>query len=124
MKVLSEKTEKKPSVTFDGVELVIAGRSFMENAAEFYKNLIATVKSLQFEKLNVVVNLSYFNTSSSKCLLELFRALEKMNSKQRPIAIFWYYEAESLDNAEAGEDYRDLVSDIPFDLVIAPPEDE
>lgn len=117
MVTLFEQSERSPQVTYDGSELVIKGRSFMDDAVDFYRNLIANVSGLDFSSLEVVVNLDYFNTSSSKCLLELFRSFEKMVRAGRSVKIFWYYAESCPDLEEAGEDYRDLLSDVPFELV-------
>ena len=111
------QTERSPLVTYDGRELTIKGRSFMDNAIEFYRNLIARVNSLGFTKIEVVVILDYFNTSSSKCLLEFFRALERMAAEGKQISVFWYFFPGNSDLEEAGEDYRDLIEGIPFELV-------
>ncbi|MBQ3634301.1 MAG: DUF1987 domain-containing protein [Bacteroidales bacterium] len=111
------QTERSPLVTFDGRELVIKGRSFMDNAIEFYRNLIARIGSLEFSSLDVSVHLNYFNTSSSKCLLELFRTLERINRTGKPVSVFWYYTDGFSDMEEAGEDYRDLMEGLKFELV-------
>ena len=117
-KTLFEQTERSPLVTFDGDELLIKGRSFMDDAAEFYRNLIASIANLGADSLAISVALDYFNTSSSKCLLELFRAFEKMNKAGKNYRITWFYEENCPDIEEAGEDYRDLMTDLlPFEIV-------
>ena len=117
MEIIKEQTDKSPLVTFDGVELVIKGRSYMENSQDFYRTLIAQVQSLQYERLDVIVILAYFNTSSSKCLLELFHAFERLSTNENPVAVFWYYAPDCPDLEEAGEDYRDLITGIKFELI-------
>lgn len=117
MITLFEKTDRSPLVTFDNGELVIEGRSYMDDAAEFYRNLIANVSGLSFARLSVVVFLEYFNTSSSKCLLELFRYFEKMSKGGRPVKIVWKFAEGNQDLEEAGEDYRDLITGIPFETL-------
>lgn len=118
MPTLLEPTERTPKVTYDDGELVITGRSFMDNAIDFYTNLIDNIKGLPAQHLNVVVQLDYFNTSSSKCMLELFRSLERrVHDGEHTASIKWHYAAECYDIEEAGEDYRDLISGVPFELV-------
>ena len=117
MEIIKEQTDKSPLVTFDGVELVIKGRSYMENSQDFYRTLIAQVQSLQYERLDVIVNLAYFNTSSSKCLLELFHAFERLSTNENPVAVFWYYSPDAPDLEEAAEDNRDLITGIKFELI-------
>lgn len=118
MDILFEQTERTPLVTFDGQTLTIQGRSYMDDASEFYRNVIANVTNLGIDDFCVSVQLDYFNTSSSKCLLELFRAFEKMNRAGKHVRIEWCYPESCPDIEEAGEDYRDLMADvIPFEIV-------
>jgi hypothetical protein len=108
---------KTPSVKFSANgHLELRGRSIPENSLDFYKPLLewvdAYVKNAQAETV-VHVQLEYFNTSSSKCLLDLFRRLENMSSK---VAIHWYYEQDDEDMLEAGEDYEAIVN-VPFKMI-------
>ncbi|MFM9005247.1 MAG: SiaC family regulatory phosphoprotein, partial [Flavobacteriales bacterium] len=59
------------------------------------------------------VQLEYFNTASSKCMLDLFRKLESVNSKT---TIQWFYEQDDEDMLEAGEDYEAIVN-VPFKMI-------
>jgi hypothetical protein len=110
-------TKKTPSVTFaaDG-KLELKGRSIPENSLEFYKPLIdwmeAYTKSPASET-NLHIQLEYFNTSSSKCLLDLFKRLEGLSGKA---TIHWYYEQDDEDMLEAGEDYEAIIS-VPFKMI-------
>ena len=60
------------------------------------------------------IQLEYFNTSSSKCILDDFKKLETLSGTS--ITINWYYEEDDEDMLEAGEDYQALV-DIPFKMI-------
>ena len=57
----------------------------------------------------VDMKLEYFNTSSSKCILDLFKRLEKINAPDNSVLINWYYETDDEDMEEAGEDYAAIV---------------
>ncbi len=113
-----EGTPKTPSVVFDtkGGSLEIKGRSIPENSIEFYKPLIDWIESYsQAPQTKTILNiqLEYFNTSSSKCILDLFKKLEAINNE---ITINWYYEEDDEDMLEAGEDY-DAIINIPFKMI-------
>ncbi|MFY8137067.1 MAG: DUF1987 domain-containing protein, partial [Flavobacteriales bacterium] len=76
-----QPSPKTPSVNFNEGEgiLEIKGRSIPENSLEFYKPLIEWVEKYAAQSkpdTNVHIQLEYFNTSSSKCLLDLFKRLE------------------------------------------------
>ncbi|MGF1565518.1 MAG: DUF1987 domain-containing protein [Flavobacteriales bacterium] len=113
-----EGTPKTPTVNFTSSTgtLDIKGRSIPENSIEFYKPLMDWIeqyaKSAQ-PKTTVNIQLEYFNTSSSKCILDLFKKLEAVNNE---IVINWYYEEDDEDMLEAGEDY-DAIINIPFRMI-------
>ncbi len=113
-----EGTPKTPTVEFNSEngELLLKGRSIPENSIEFYKPLIDWIENYSANAgsdtiLNV--QLEYFNTSSSKCLLDVFKKLERISN---PVTINWYYEEDDEDMLEAGEDY-DAIIDIPFKMI-------
>lgn len=113
-----EGTPKTPSVIFDASSgvLEIKGRSIPENSIEFYKPLMDWIEfyaSAPQERSIVNIQLEYFNTSSSKCILDLFKKLEAINKE---IVINWYYEEDDEDMLEAGEDY-DAIINIPFKMI-------
>lgn len=110
-------TPKTPSVVFgpNGM-LELKGRSIPENSLEFYKPLIDWVESYgrtPAAETNVHVQLEYFNTSSSKCLLDFFKRLENVKGK---VTIHWYYEQDDEDMLEAGEDYEAIIN-VPFKMI-------
>lgn len=119
-----EGTAKTPSIKFDreaGI-LHIKGRSIPENSIDFYKPLIEWIDeyALQPNGETVVhVQLEYFNTSSSKCILDVFKQLEKIKKAGKEITVKWYYEADDEDMMEAGEDY-DAIIDLDFEMVESP----
>lgn len=111
-------TPKTPSVKFSVADgnLEIKGRSIPENSLDFYKPLIDWVDSYKEKsgaEVNLHVQLEYFNTSSSKCLLDLFKRLEGYKNK---VTIHWYYEQDDEDMLEAGEDYEAIIS-LPFKMI-------
>jgi len=111
-------TQKTPSVSFSANgTLELKGRSIPENSLEFYKPLIDWLEAYSRNangETNVHVQLEYFNTSSSKCLLDLFKRLENLSK----VVIHWYYEQDDEDMLEAGEDYEAIVS-VPFKMIEA-----
>ncbi len=114
-------TPKTPSINFDGNtgKFEISGRSIPENSANFYLPLIDWVEkyiSSAVDGTAIHVRLEYFNTSSLKSLVELFRRFEKLLSGGKQVEIFWYYEAEDEDMYESGEDFRLLIK-IPVKLI-------
>ena len=120
-KLVIEGSAKSPSVDFNSETgtLALKGRSIPENSIEFYKPLndwLDTYSSAPREKTTVDVRLEYFNTSSSKCILDFFKRLEKVNQGSSVVHINWYFETDDEDMEEAGEDYEAIVG-LPFKII-------
>lgn len=115
-----EGTPKTPEVNFSGSDgqLEISGRSIPENSVEFYNGILSWLdrySATPQEKTVMDVKLEYFNTSSSKCILDVFKKLESLNKSGSDVVINWFYEADDEDMLEAGEDY-DAIIDLPFTM--------
>jgi hypothetical protein len=114
-----EGTPKTPTVSFskDAGVLEIKGRSIPENSIEFYKPLldwIGEYGGASKPDTEINIKLEYFNTSSSKCILDVFKKLETLANTK--MTINWYYEEDDEDMLEAGEDYQAIIS-IPFKMI-------
>lgn len=111
---------KTPTVLFDitGI-LEIKGKSIPENSLEFYRPVFEWLdiySQSPAPKTELKISLEYFNTSSSKCLLDILRRLETINlSGKSNVKVLWFYDADDEDMMEAGEDYQALVK-VPFEL--------
>ncbi len=115
-----EGGQKTPYVHFEHVEgrLEIRGKSIPENSVEFYHPVFTWLDeyaSKPHSKTQVIIQLEYFNTSSSKCLLDIFRRLEKLHGSASEVNITWLFEEEDEDMQEAGDDYQSIVK-IPFTI--------
>lgn len=116
-----EGTAKTPNVKFDSVQglIEIKGRSIPENSIEFYKPLVDWLEEYSkspssLTKVNI--QLEYFNTSSSKCILDVFKKLETIYKAKNEVIINWYYEEDDEDMLEAGEDYESIIR-VPFKMI-------
>lgn len=112
---------KTPRLYFNAKtgDFEISGRSIPENSIEFYKPLLEWldeyIKNPQ-EDTKLHVNLEYFNTSSSKCLVEILRKLEKIHGDHK-VKVFWHYEEEDEDMMESGEDFKKILK-LPIELIV------
>jgi hypothetical protein len=113
-----EGSAKTPTIEFNASgDLLLKGRSIPENSIEFYKPILDWIENYggsPKDKTVVNVQLEYFNTSSSKCILDVFKKLETLSGTE--IEINWYYEEDDEDMLEAGEDYQAII-DIPFKMI-------
>jgi hypothetical protein len=114
-------TAKSPSVSFDDATgaLELKGRSIPENSIEFYKPLIDWIDRYARDprpRTTLHVQLEYFNTSSSKCILDLFKKLELVRATGNEVTVLWHYEPDDEDMLEAGEDYQAIIN-LPFKMI-------
>jgi len=114
-------TDDTPSVVLDKDSEIfeISGRSLPEDVTTFYEPILNWLDEYA-EKPNsktvFAFKLVYFNTASSKLLLDILMKLEEMYENGNDILIKWYYPEDDEDMEEAGEEYADIV-DIPFEQV-------
>ncbi|NOQ27479.1 MAG: DUF1987 domain-containing protein [Bacteroidales bacterium] len=114
--LIIKETEKTPSIALstNGV-LKIEGRSIPEDAASFFRPLLEWAKDFTAEKIRVDIKLEYFNTSSSKFILEMLRILEN-NTNNKNILVNWFYEEGDLDVLESGQYFESIIG-IPFKYI-------
>jgi len=119
-KIFIEPTRVTPLVNFDPNEgiLEIKGRSSPENSILFYQKIIDALDEVavsDMDEFQANFSFEYFNTSSSKCLFDVFKRLSKIDDAGKSVTINWFYEEDDEDMMEAGEDYADLL-DLDFNF--------
>ena len=119
--ILRESSAKTPAINFDAKSgvLLLKGRSIPENSIEFYKPLndwFDLYGEKPLDETIIDMKLEYFNTSSSKCILDLLKRLEKINKAGSKVSVNWYFESEDEDMEEAGEDYQAIIK-LPFKMI-------
>lgn len=118
-------TDKTPEVRFDpGTGLLeLTGCSIHENAEAFFRPVMQQLEQYLLQpapQTKVRLALTYFNSSSSKYILDLLRIVDEAHATGASRAsVEWLYDQDDLDMQEAGEDYRTLL-DMPVELVCRP----
>lgn len=117
-----EATPKTPKLSFESETgyFEISGRSIPENSLEFYKPLMEWLDNYTENPKSgtkMTIRLEYFNTSSSKCLVEIFRKLEKIYKSGNLSKVEWYYDEEDEDMQESGEDFKEIIK-LPIDMIV------
>lgn len=110
---------KSPSINFDAdsKKLDIFGRSWPENAIATYEKVFAWIDTY-FEtndEAHVTFSLEYFNTSSSKIILDIIKTLEKHHTAGKKITTDWFYESDDDDAKEDGEVLNDSTT-LPIEM--------
>jgi len=117
-----KETKLTPRINFDNNKglLQIEGNSFPEDASSFYTPIIdwLDLYILQSgENTLLDIYLEFFNTSSSKYLLEIFKRLKKMERfGNREITVNWYYNQGDDDMRYTGLDCKEI-SKLNFNII-------
>ena len=117
MEILNlEGAEDTPKIILDKKNGIfeISGRSLPEDSAEFYRPVLEWISGYAADAnpaTEFVFKLEYFNTASSKLILDVLSALEDIKGMK----ILWYFHEDDEDMEEAGEEFSELV-EIPFEF--------
>ena len=110
--------DDSPEINFnpDSGNFEMKGKSLPEDVSTFYDPVISWLEDYAkdpAEKTQVNVMLTYFNTASSKLLLDMLMIFEEIHEKGKDVVINWFYPDYDEDMKDAGLEYAEMV-DIPF----------
>ena len=114
-------TEDSPQVLLDSGENIfeLSGRSLPEDVNTFYEPVLSWIEEYaKSPQENTIFNfkLTYFNTASSKVILDILSQFEEMIEDGHKVLVRWHFPDEDEDMQEAGEEYAEMV-DVPFEMV-------
>ncbi|WP_070138293.1 DUF1987 domain-containing protein [Crocinitomix algicola] len=122
MKTLSlAATQNTPSIHFDAANNIfeIRGKSVPDDAESFYAPILDWFDEYMQQpnkEMTLIINLEYFNISSSKRILFLMYKLNDLHAGTTDVRIKWMYNENDEDMFEVGQDYAYMVK-IPFDFI-------
>lgn len=114
--IVIEGTSTTPAVKFFPKlgKFELSGRSIPENAAEFFKPLLDSLEQYTageaISPTQLDIRLEYYNTASSRCLLDIFKRMDILKKNGIEVIINWHFEEDDDDMRDAGEYYQTLVS--------------
>jgi len=116
-----EPTEDSPLILFDKENNLfeISGKSLPEDVVYFYQPVLDWLEEYRKEpnqRTEFSFKLIYFNTASSKLLLDILMILEEMVEEGKEVLVKWLALKSDEDMQEAGQEYGEMV-DIPFEHV-------
>lgn len=114
-----EQTDDSPFVELDREKdrFEISGKSLPEDVVEFFKpvlNWLQAYKTDPNPKTGFDFRLIYFNTASSKLILDILMIFEEMAEEGHDVTIRWHALKTDEDMQEAGREYEEMV-DVPFE---------
>ena len=128
-KLIIEPTFNSPSVILDSDSNLFdfSGESRPENVRKFYLPILEWLdsfakeqsemsKSARSSSLLVRFNFEYFNSTSAKYILDIFKALNVLNDLGIEILVKWLYEEDDEDMLEVGEEMSRM-SKLEFEYI-------
>ncbi|MGP1362072.1 MAG: DUF1987 domain-containing protein [Bacteroides sp.] len=114
-------TDDTPTVTLEAEKglFEISGRSLPEDVTAFYAPILSWLDDYAANPNPETVftfKLVYFNTASSKLLLDILMKLGEIHEAGHNVLIKWCYPEDDEDMKDAGEEYAEIV-EIPFEQV-------
>lgn len=125
-KLIIDATLNSPRVELDPTDkrFEFSGESRPENVRSFYLPILdwleAYAKTLSGNRdkdpITFDFNLEYFNSTSAKYILDIFKSLYTIHENGNEILIRWYYEEDDEDMYEVGMEMSRM-SRLPFEYV-------
>lgn len=115
-------TQRSPDIRFDfdSGRFRMSGEIFPEDAAAFFGPILERMEAYVAQVRNADITfdfqLQYFNSSSAKGLMNLFRLLERAAENGNRVQINWYYYEDDDTIFEAGEDFSEDLEQAKFSM--------
>jgi len=110
--------ESTPKIILDKEKnkFEISGISLPEDVFEFYAPVFKWIEEYvkkPNQKTELIIKFNYFNTSSSKIILEILNKLDELKKKGFDVIISWYYLEMDEDMLSTGKEFESMLT-IPF----------
>ena len=118
-----ERSKSSPEINFDAESgiLKILGESFPENAAKFYAPAVEWIEEFFLRpgpKATIFeIELIYFNSSTSKVLMNMLEMADEAVAEGKDISVRWYCDEENETAIECGEEFKEDLSHILFEII-------
>jgi len=116
-----EGTKSTPEIIFDPASgvLSMSGESYPENSFEFYRPILSWLtrfSAVHHGPTTFNTNLSYLNTGSTKCMMDILDLLEESHLAGKLVAVNWFYDEENHRAYETAEEFKEEVT-VPFAII-------
>lgn len=114
-----DATDETPEVKLDKDKNIFEfnGKSLPEDVVTFYNPIMDWLDEYSAnlnDATEVKFRLDYFNTASSKMILDILLKLEEFKDSGKVVKVKWYYAEDDEDMEEAGAEYAEIVN-VPFE---------
>ncbi|MEN8120393.1 MAG: DUF1987 domain-containing protein [Bacteroidota bacterium] len=114
-----------PTVDFNAETGIceLAGESYLEDTIEFYSPLYSWLRQY-IDEINKPITynfrLRYFNTSSSKCIIDILNILKRYKDNGGEIEVNWFYDADEEDIEDELEEIEDFMIETNLTINLVP----
>ena len=128
-KLIIEPTANSPRIILDpeSKNFEFSGESRPENVRKFYLPILEWLEAYTTEQdkskgnertsdLLCQFNFEYFNSTSAKYILDIFKSLNAISSLGIDLEIKWLYEEDDEDMLEVGQEMSRM-SKLPFEYI-------
>ena len=128
-KLVIEPTMNSPRVILDPEANLFefSGESRPENVRNFYMPFLEWLEQFASEQgkagsggaeeREIHFNFEYFNSTSAKYILDVFKALNSLNATGNQVFVKWHYEEDDEDMLEVGKEMERMAK-LPFEFII------
>jgi len=114
-----EQTDDNPFVELDreNNRFEISGKSLPEDVVDFYTPVLDWLRAYKTgpnPRTEFNFRLTYFNTASSKLILDILMIFEEMVEEGHEVTVRWHSLKSDEDMQEAGKEYEEMV-DVTFE---------
>jgi len=114
-----------PTVDFNAESGIceLSGESYLEETIKFYTPLFSWIKEyITFVRKPLTFNfkLTYFNTSSSKCIVDILNMLKSFQNDGGEVVVNWFYDDEDEDIEEELEEVEDFMLETGLKIILIP----
>ena len=115
------RTTATPEIRFQETSgvLSITGESYPENSFDFYAPVLEWLAGSlpRLPGLRLEVSVSYMNSSSIKCMLDILDAIGEAHAAGKKVEAVWNYETDNPRALDLAEEFR---SEVTFPFVVNP----
>ncbi|RLA75583.1 MAG: hypothetical protein DRG30_04425 [Epsilonproteobacteria bacterium] len=114
------KTKSTPEINFDlsTHNHSIRGESYPENTFTFYDPIFQWIENyietLEQQEVIFTIELIYFNSSSSKVLMDMFDIFDEASKEGKNITVNWIHDEEDEALQEYGEEFKEDLPHLTF----------
>jgi len=104
---------------YENGRLEFSGRSLPEDVQEVYNPVLEWIGNYigkPQKQTHVVFKFDYFNTASSKKILDLLDIVKELEKNGNELKIDWYYMENDEDMEEAGQSFSEFI-EFPFNFI-------